>query len=514
MQSNLNLINGHFITLDGNDDEIQSVTIENGKITDFNRINPQFQTINLNADIVIPGFIDSHFHLKNYGKRKDMINLKKINSIDKIVNVINKKIKDNPNIHWIEGFGWDHNLWGGEYPESNILNLISNKYPIALTRIDGHSMWVNDIAMNQSNHSIDELNNMTGGRVINGCILIDNSMDPIRKIMPNDNIQDIERWIKLAINNANKMGITNVHDAWQDANIVEAIQNLITKDEMDLRCYGMLGASHIELLDHFFKKGHLISDLYTIRSVKAFIDGALGSRGAALLESYSDDKHNCGLILISKDEFKDLAQRCYQNNFQLCTHAIGDKGNQFVLDTYNEALQDQTSRWRVEHAQMIHPNDIDKFLPNQIIPSMQPSHCTSDMPWLEDRLGSHRIDRISRWRTFINKGLKIAGGSDCPIETGNPLFEFYAACTRQDHQGYPEGGWQPQERVNSIEALQMLTTWGAHAEFNENSRGKIKIGFDADLTILSDDITKCSAKNILNTEIIMTIVAGKVVYKK
>ena len=160
----------------------------------------------------------------------------------------------------------------------------------------------------------------------------------------------------------------------------------------------------------------------------------------------------------------------------------------------------------------ISPDDINKFLPHQIIPSMQPSHCTSDMPWLEDRLGSHRINRISKWKTFIDKGLKIAGGSDCPIETGNPLFEFYAACTRQDHSGYPKGGWQPQEKVNSIEALKMLTTWGAYAEFHENRRGKIKIGFDADLTILSNDITQCDAQEVLDTEIIMTIVSGKVVH--
>ena len=182
-------------------------------------------------------------------------------------------------------------------------------------------------------------------------------------------------------------------------------------------------------------------------------------------------------------------------------------------DTYNNVLQDTTSRWRIEHAQMVHPDDINKFLPYHIIPSMQPSHCTSDMPWLESRLGNHRIGRISKWRTFIDKGLKVAGGSDCPIETGNPLFEFYAACTRQNHNGYPKGGWQPQEKVNSMEALKMLTTWGAHAEFNEYRRGKISIGFDADFTILSDDITTCSPQTILKTEVIMTIVGGKIVYK-
>ena len=513
MQSSINLINGRFITLDGNDKQIESITIKNGQIIAFNNPNINFETINLQNNIVIPGFIDSHFHLKNYGKRQDMINLKKINSIDKIVDLIHQKIKNNPNIKWIEGFGWDHNLWGNEYPCKDVLNAISNKHAIVLTRIDGHSMWVNNIAIDQSHHSLEELNNIKGATVINDCILVDNAMNPIRKVMPDDDIQDVERWIKIAIENANKMGITNVHDAWQDASIVQAIQNLIDKDEMYLRCYGMLGGSHSDLLNHFFSQGHLISDLYTLRSVKAFIDGALGSRGAALLEPYSDDEHNCGLILISKEEFQHLAKQCYQNNFQLCTHAIGDKGNQFVLDTYNNVLQNMDSRWRVEHAQMVHPNDIDKFLPYKIIPSMQPSHCTSDMPWLEDRLGPNRIDRISKWRTFIDKGLKIAGGSDCPIETGNPLFEFYAACTRQDHQGNPEGGWQPQEKVNSMEALRMLTTWGAHAEFNEDRRGKIKIGFDADLTVVSNDITQCSPKEILNTEIIMTIVNGNIVYK-
>ncbi len=309
MQSNLNLINGRFITLDDYHYDIQSVTIEDGKIKDFNNPDSNFQTIDINNNVVIPGFIDSHFHLKNYGKRQDMIDLKKVNSIDKIIAVIKEKIKNNPDINWVEGFGWDHNLWEGEYPDSNMLNSISDKYPIALTRIDGHSMWVNDIAIKQTNHSIDALHNISGGKIINDCILVDNSMNPVREIMPKDNVQDIERWISVAVDNANKMGITNVHDAWQDANVIRAIQNLIDKNAMNLRCYGMLGASHTDLVDKFFANGHLISDLYTIRSVKAFIDGALGSRGAALLESYSDDRHNCGLVLIEKDEFDDLAKK-------------------------------------------------------------------------------------------------------------------------------------------------------------------------------------------------------------
>jgi len=285
------------------------------------------------------------------------------------------------------------------------------------------------------------------------------------------------------------------------------------KDELPIRVYGILGSSYPKLLKQFFKEGTFQSKKYTIRSVKAFIDGALGSRGAALLEPYSDNKNNCGLILISVEEFKDLAHRCYDAGFQLCTHAIGDRGNRMVLDVYSETVKESKNhRWRIEHAQMVCDEDIPRFAMTGIIPSMQPSHCTSDMPWLHDRLGSHRLHRISRWQSFIDAGCQIPGGSDCPIEEGNPIFEYYAAVTRQNHKRNPGEGWQMQEAVSRLDALKMFTTWAAYGEFAEHRRGKIRPGFDADLTILSNDIISCNPDEILKIEVLGTMVAGKMIY--
>tara|TARA_B100000959_G_C14950875_1_gene611847 strand:- start:1247 stop:2083 length:837 start_codon:yes stop_codon:yes gene_type:complete len=275
----------------------------------------------------------------------------------------------------------------------------------------------------------------------------------------------------------------------------------------------MIGSSHDKLLNKFFKNGFHLSEKYTIRSIKAFIDGALGSRGAALLEPYCDESNNCGLILIESKKFMDLASQCEKAGFQLCTHAIGDRGNKMVLDVYsNITKKSKNHRWRIEHAQMVQDEDIPKFINNGIIPSMQPSHCTSDMRWMDDRIGKERFNRISRWKTFIDSGCKIPGGSDCPIEEGNPLFEYYAAITRQNHEGYPENGWESQECVSRLDALKMFTTWAAYGEFAEHRRGKIRPGFDADLTFLSNDLINCKPKEILEIDVLGTMVAGNFVF--
>ena len=314
-------------------------------------------------------------------------------------------------------------------------------------------------------------------------------MNPFKSFLPKESKNNVKDWILLAAQKAVKMGITTVHDAWQDRTIVESIQELIQENKLPLRCYGMLAGNDQSLLNDFFKNGHYKNEYLTIRSVKAFIDGALGSRGAALHEPYCDDTNNCGLILISKEDFRNLAQLCYKNNYQLNTHAIGDRGNTYVLDHYASVVgKNNDRRWRIEHAQMVSDEDMVKFKKYNIVPSMQPSHCTSDMHWLPERIGNHRLKLISRWQSFINMGVKIPGGSDCPIEAGNPLFEFYAAVTRQDHTSFPEMGFQPQEKVISDDALKMFTKWGAYGSFNEHHQGQISPGFNGDLTIISDDI--------------------------
>ena len=514
MNSSYNIINSNIITLNDSCPIANAVTIENGKITSLNNPNSIFKSIDFNGATVLPGITDSHFHLKNLGKRLEQIDLKGIKSIDKIVTMIEQKINQIPSGSWIKGFGWDQSLWPGEnFPTAKILDKVSPSHPIMLTRIDGHSIWVNRLALKLSGYDVNSPKAPNGGKIINNCILLDNAMNKVWDTQPEDSFSDVKRWIKIAAHTAASRGITNVHDAWQEPYTIDAIKELVSENNFPIRCYGMLGSGYPNLLNEYFKKGHYNSDRYTIRSVKAFIDGALGSRGAALLEPYSDDHCNCGLILISNEEFSQLSKECNDANFQLCTHAIGDKGNRIVLDTYRDATKSSNNhRWRIEHAQMVADEDIPKFLEYNILPSMQPSHCTSDMRWMHKRIGLNRLSRVSRWQSFINLGIPIPGGSDCPIEDGEPLFEYYAAVTRQNHNGWPEGGWQPQEKIDRLNALKMFTTWAAFGEFSEYRRGIIQPGYDADFTIYDNDITTCKPLEILNSELIATIVGGQFVH--
>ena len=505
-----NLINGNIITLNKQFPSAISITIQKNKIASINNPDSSLKSIDLKGHTILPGLVDSHFHLSNFGKRLEMINLKGVQSIDKIYGLVRDKIKEMGENVFIHGFGWDQTRWNNqEYPSKDILNTFQNN-PVILTRIDGHSLWTNDAAIKISSYN-DDLIAPDGGDIINECIFIDNAMDQIRNIIPDNSKSDTMRWISKACDKATKYGITNVHDAWQDSLIFESINDLIGSDELPIRCYGMIGASHLNLISEMFKHGHHYNKNYTVRAVKAFIDGALGSRGASLLEPYSDAPNSCGLTLISHDEFLDIASKCSDLNLQLCTHAIGDRGNRMVVDVYSKNYK-KNYRWRIEHAQMITYKDMLRCKEFDIVPSMQPSHCTSDMRWMKDRVGSHRTHRISRWKTFTDLGLVIPGGSDCPIEDGNPLFEYYAAVTRKDHNGLPENGWHAEETLDRISALKMFTQWAAYGEFSESHRGTIDIGFDADFTILNNDITKCHPSEILDTNVIMTIVGGKAVY--
>ena len=515
MSNKINLINGNFITLDDHCPNAEIISIENGKICGINSKDHNHESFNLNGATVIPGFVDSHFHLVNLGKQLDTLQLKNCMSPTEISNLVLKKSTTINDSEWIIGFGWDQTNWTEKkFPEETILNQLNLTNPIMLTRIDGHSCWVNHIAMEMSGLHI-KADPPEGGQIINNCILIDNAMKPVIRLIPKSEPKTIEKWIRLALDIIVSRGITNIHDAWQDPITIDILKKLEMNDELPIRCYGMLGSNNDKFLNKFLKNGFYESNRYTIRSVKAFIDGALGSRGAALLEPYCDDSNNCGLILISTEKFINLANRCKIAGFQLCTHAIGDRGNQMVLDVYSNTMKNVTNhRWRIEHAQMVCDEDIPRFMKNGIVPSMQPSHCTSDMRWMNDRIGIDRLNRISRWKSFIDSGCKIPGGSDCPIEEGNPLFEYYAAITRKDHEGNPNQGWEKQECISRIDALKMFTTWAAYGEFAEHKRGKIRPGFDADLTMLSNDITQCKPKNILQTKIMGTMVGGEFVYEK
>ncbi|MBC8256391.1 MAG: amidohydrolase [Candidatus Marinimicrobia bacterium] len=513
MSQKVNLINGNFITLDAQCPNAEMISVVNGKIYGVNALDHNVESIDLKGATVIPGFTDAHFHLTNLGKQLDTLQLKECKSSLEVAEKVLKKSAELSENDWIIGFGWDHNKWQDpQFPNADILNSLPISQPIMLNRIDGHSCWVNQKAMELSGLNVSP-NPPEGGDIINDCILLDNAMNPVQFIIPKPDEITVEKWINLALEIIAPRGITNIHDAWQDATTVKVLQKLSNAGKLPIRVYGMLGSSYPKLIKQFFNDGFYQSENYSIRSVKAFIDGALGSRGAALLEPYSDDHSNCGLILITHDEFEKLTIRCRDAGFQLCTHAIGDRGNRLVLDAYSRSVSDiKNHRWRIEHAQMVCDEDIPRFAENGIVPSMQPSHCTSDMPWLTERLGDKRLPRISRWKSFIDSGCQIPGGSDCPIEEGNPIFEYFSAVTRKDHKGLPNKGWQNQEIVTRLDALKMFTTWAAYGEFAEHRRGRIRPGFDADLTFLSQDITNCQENAILNTQVLGTMVAGNFLY--
>tara|TARA_B100001029_G_scaffold179736_1_gene190652 strand:- start:293 stop:1843 length:1551 start_codon:yes stop_codon:yes gene_type:complete len=510
----INLINANVITLNPDLPKVQDILIKDGKIESINRRMHSAKTINLKGSTLIPGFIDAHYHLSNLGKFLENFNLVGIDSPQKIANLIRENLHKYPKGTWILGRGWDQSLWeNGNYPFSKILDEITEDYPISLTRIDGHAIWTNKIARYISGYK-ENPDIIMGGKIINDCIFIDNAIGSIKKNIPKPSELDVTRYIKNGIKQTVANGITGVHDAWQDSFIVNSIQKLIKKECFPIRCYGMLNGNDKEFLYPKLKSGMVKNDFYTIRAVKAFMDGALGSRGACLFDEYTDDPGNFGLTLLSESEFDKLAKICHQFRFQLCTHAIGDKGNKIVLDTYQKYLNGKNNRrWRIEHAQMVRDEEIPQFVNNDILPSMQPSHCTSDMRWMDKRIGVERCHRISRWKSFINAGLKIPGGSDCPIEKGNPILEFFSAVTRKSPENPTTSSWQSQEKLNRIEALKMLTTWAAYGGFDEKRRGQIKPGFDADLTILSQDLTTCSEEDILKTKVLMTFVNGKIVYK-
>ncbi|MBM2840307.1 MAG: Amidohydrolase 3, partial [Bacteroidetes bacterium] len=350
-------------------------------------------------------------------------------------------------------------------------------------------------------------------------VFVDNAVDLIDAVIPQPSEEERTEAIQKAVEECVKVGLTGIHDMGVDLQLINIYKKLIGQKQFPFRVYAAIGGVG-ETWDHYLKVGPEIEGndgRLTVRALKLYSDGALGSRGAALIEPYSDEPSNRGLTLTSSDQMKSAGLQALEKGFQVCTHAIGDRGNNIALNGYAEVLKSnrakaKDARFRIEHAQVLEPNDIPRFRQLGVIPSMQPTHCTSDMYWAKDRLGPQRVKGAYAWRSLLNQGSIIPAGSDFPVESPNPLWGFYAAITRQDQGGWPEGGWYPDQRMTREEALKAFTIWAAYASFEEQAKGTIEIGKGADFTILSDDIMTIDPKKILDTHVDMTIVAGEVVY--
>jgi predicted amidohydrolase YtcJ len=469
--------------------------------------------IDAKGTTIVPGLIDSHVHMRSLGDSLEILDLRATQSAEQIAEIIRRAARDRKPGEWIRGRSWDQTTWPlREFPNADLLSKAAPNNPVYLTRVDGHAAWVNQKAL-----EIADINSSTpdppGGRILHG-VLIDRAQELVSRHIPADTPEQIQQRIARAARECARLGLTSVHDAGITAEDLAAYRRLIADRKLPVRVYAMIGGEG-PLWREYLRRGPEVSDRLTVRSIKLFADGALGSRGAAMLAPYSDDPGNTGLLILKESDIERVAREAVAHGFQVNTHAIGDHANRTVLQAYAAALKGKNeARFRIEHAQVVALEDLPLFAKYSIVASMQSTHATSDMRWAEARLGPERIQGAYAWRRFLALGVPFANGSDFPVEDPNPLWGFYAAITRQDHAGAPAGGWFPGQRLTRQEALQSWTTGGAYAAFEEKTKGSLEPGKLADFVMLSRDIMTAPEPEILTTRVKMTVVGGEIVYSE
>ena len=465
---------------------------------------------------IYPGFIDSHCHFFKLGLSRGQGDLRGSKNIEEIEKRLLSFSKENQS-DIISGRGWDQNLWENKvFPNNGFLNKSFHDKFVLLKRIDGHALLVNDLVIHKA--EINSKTKVSGGSILiennkpTG-VLIDKAMDLAMSILPPNSSKVISKALIDAEKKAFENGLTTVDDAGLNKRTIQIIDSLQQTGDLKIRVYAMISNTK-DNLDYFLDKGIIEKKRLTVRSVKAYLDGALGSRGALLKKPYSDDNVNKGITITTKEELFELAEKLSSKGFQLNTHAIGDKANEIVLDVYNYILKGiEDPRWRIEHAQVVDEFDIQKFN-SKIIPSVQPTHATSDMNWAEDRLGNNRLKRAYAYKDLLDWSGKIALGTDFPVEKVNPLSTFYSAVARKDVDGNPTNGFLKQNALTRVEALKGMTIWAAYSNFEDSFKGSIETGKFADFVILTDDIMKVPEEEITNVNVLATIVNGSIVFQK
>ena len=513
--------NAEVYTVDDNNNRATSFAVKDGKFiyVGDDSVTSKYSSSNIiNAEglPVYPGFIDSHAHFYNLGFFNDQVNLKETKSFEEVL----KRVIEFNNLNekdFIIGRGWDQNDWEDKsFPTNKLLN---EKFPdkaIVLRRIDGHAYLVNDFALNLA--GIDKSSSIDGGDFVksNGKltgVLIDNAMRLIDEIIPDPTLEESVKALISAQEIAFENGLTTIAEAGISREQIELIDSLHKSGVLKIKIYAMI-ENNTEDVDYYLEKGPYKTDKLNVRSVKVYADGALGSRGASMIDEYSDRRGYFGIIRTPIDSINNLAFKLAGTKFQMNTHAIGDNANRIVLNAYGDALFNyRDPRWRVEHAQVINENDIDLF--NQkIIPSVQPTHATSDMYWLYDRVGKKRANLAYAYKELLTRSKVIAFGTDFPVEDISPIMTFYSAVARKDIDGYPSEGFQMENSLNRADALYAMTVFGAYANFEENEKGSIEIGKSADFIILDNDLITSSEIRIPSTNIVATFIDGELVFNR
>ena len=539
--ADLVISNGKIYTVDSKNSVVQAVAVKDGKILDAGSageinsyIGEETAMIDLNGRLMTPGLIEGHGHYMGMGYSLMSLNLMGATSYQEVVEQVSEAVAKAEPGDWILGRGWHQSKWDKSsevevkgFPTHHMLSEISPDNPVVLHHASGHALLANAKAMEIANVGPstyfdeggevirDEAGNPTG-------IFNESAMGLIGQFIPENNEDSDRKAFELAGRNCLENGITSFQDAGEGEKIINLMKQILAEDGFSTRLYVMLSGGNRQLLDKYFGTGPEIglgNDFLTIRSIKLFVDGALGSRGAWLIEPYTDMPGHYGHAVSELSYLQEVSDQALQNGFQVCTHAIGDRGNKEVLDIYEKAYKnnpDQNdARFRIEHAQHLATSDIPRFASLGVIPAMQAIHMSSDRPWAIDRLGEDRIlEGAYVWHKLLQSGARIVNGTDVPVEPLSPIACFYASISRKTLQGQPPGGYEPDQKMSREEALRSYTLDAAYGAFEENIKGSIEPGKLADFTVFSDDIMTIPEEDILSTKIDMTIVGGKVLYER
>lgn len=530
--ADLVVTNARIYTADANRPTAQALAVRGGRVVFVGSergalalAGPRTERLDLGGKTVLPGIVDAHAHLLGLGQALRTVDLRGTRSYEEIVARVAERARSVPAGTWIRGRSWDQNDWADQrFPTHHALSRALPNHPVYLTRVDGHAALVNAKALELAQVTA-ATRDPDGGRFIRDSagnptgVLVDAAQGVVGRAIPATSKTELREQALAAIAEANRWGLTGIHDAGVGPDGIDVYQDLAREGRYNLRNYVMIRAND-SILDGFMRRGPqngLFNGRLWIRAIKISADGALGSRGAALLEPYSDEPGNTGLITAAPERIRSVSVRALRAGFQVNVHAIGDRANRIVLDQYEAALREvpvADHRFRIEHAQILTYQDIPRFAQLDVIPSMQGSHQTSDMYWVPARLGWSRAQGSYAWRSLLNTGVVIPNGSDFPVEAVNPLISFKAFVTRQDAEGFPPGGWFPAQRTSREEALLSITLWPAYASFMEQETGSLTAGKHADFVVLDQDVMTVSPDDILKAQVVLTVLGGKVVYRR
>jgi predicted amidohydrolase YtcJ len=521
------LTNGRIYTMDAGGKVVDTLVVRDGRIAFAGRrgdVNPALgeRTIDLGGQAVLPGLVDGHGHLMHLARGRLSFDARGLLSEEAIAQRVGERAATRPRGEWITGRNWDQNLWPSRaFPGKASLDRVAPDHPVALVRIDGHATWANAAALAAA--GIDRSTaDPPGGIVVRDAggeptgLLIDTAQRLLQRVEPRPSDTQFDRAVRESIADCLAAGLTGIHEMGAELYALASYRRLLERGDFPFRNYVAVAGRSASTWDHYRQRGPetLGDGRVVVGALKLLADGALGSRGAALHDAYCDDPGNTGLVLVPGEEVERLTLEAGVLGFQMCVHAIGDRANTLVLDAYERALTRAPRpdhRLRVEHAQILTERDVPRFRRLGVLPSMQATHCTSDLAWAGERLGPERLRGAYAWRSLLATGVRIAGGSDFPVESPNPFFGIHAAVTRRPRNG-EDPAWQPEQRMTREEAVRSFTSWNAYAARQEDALGTLEVGKHADLVVLSDDVFTCPDARIPDIRPTLTLVAGDIVF--